>query len=353
MSDLVLRATGLSKRFGDVTAVDRLDLEVHETEILALLGPSGCGKTTALRLFAGLERPDAGTIEVGGLTVAGRDAWIPPERRRVGMVFQEWALFPHLDVRANVAFGVEGPGAAGRVDELLAQVQMRDLASRMPHELSGGQQQRVALARALAPAPAVLLLDEPFSNLDAQLRTEIRGELESVLRATGTTTVFVTHDREEALSLADRVAVMVAGRMRQQGTPRELYEHPVDAVVARLVGDANVVAGVAAGGAVRTPLGSVDVQGVPDGPCEVVLRPERLQVRPRDGGGARVLHVRFYGHDQVVRCRTADGVVLDVRLSEPRPGLRAGAEVDLRIDGIPTVIPAGSPDPPRSGASLS
>ena len=336
MEGRVLRADGLAKRFADVAAVDGVDLDLRDGEILALLGPSGCGKTTALRLLAGLERPDEGTIEVGGVRVAGGGVWVPPERRRVGMVFQEWALFPHLTVRGNVAFGAGSDGR--RVEELLAQVQIGDLAARMPHELSGGQQQRVALARALAPSPAVLLLDEPFSNLDAQLRAEVREEVETVLRSTGTPAIFVTHDREEALSLADRAAVMVAGRIRQTGTPFDLYERPVDATVARLVGDANVMAGTAEGGTIATPIGPIPSAGIPDVPCEVVLRPERLRVRVREGGAARVLHVEFYGHDQVVRCRLPGNTDVEVRLADPRPGLVPGAQVDVEVGGPPTVV---------------
>jgi iron(III) transport system ATP-binding protein len=338
VDDAVVRTTALTKRYGDVVAVNGLDLDVGGAEIFALLGPSGCGKTTALRLVAGLERPDAGTISVGGSTVAGDGTWIPPERRRVGMVFQEWALFPHLDVRANVAFGVDERLAARRVDELMDLVRIGDLGARMPHELSGGQQQRVALARALAPAPAVLLLDEPFSNLDAQLRAHVREEVETVLRETGTPAVFVTHDQEEALSLADRVAVMVAGTIRQVGTPFDVYERPVDAAVARLVGDANVVPGDARAGSVHTPLGRIPSPGTTDGPCDVVLRPERLRVRAEAGGTSRVVHVAFYGDHQSVRCTLPDGTDVEVRLVGPRPELAPGAEVVVELDGPPVVV---------------
>jgi iron(III) transport system ATP-binding protein len=315
-----------------------MDLEVHDREILALLGPSGCGKTTALRLLAGLERPDAGTIALRGRPVAGEGSWVPPERRRVGMVFQEWALFPHLDVRDNVSFGLDGPDVDRRVHELLAQVQLENLASRMPHELSGGQQQRVAVARALAPFPEILLLDEPFSNLDAQLRDEVRAGVKRVLRDTGTPAVFVTHDREEALSLADRVAVMTAGRIRQIGTPFEVYEHPADATVARLVGDANVLPAQALNGVVQTPLGALDDADTVDGPCDVILRPERLRLRVQPGGRARILHVEFYGHDQIVRCRLPEGIDVEVRLTEPLPGLVPGAEVAVELDGPAAVV---------------
>jgi iron(III) transport system ATP-binding protein len=336
-SDVVLSARGLAKAFGSTRAVDGFDLEVRDGEILALLGPSGCGKTTALRLVAGLERPDAGTVEIRGRLVAGAGTWVPPERRRVGLVFQDWALFPHLDVRANVAFGLDG-NPSERVDELLELVHLTGLAHRMPHELSGGQQQRVAVARALAPGPDVLLLDEPFSNLDAQLRTQVRAEVREVLRATGTTAVLVTHDQEEALSIADRVAVMLHGGVRQVGTPFGLYAAPADGRVARLLGEANLLPAVARGGRVAFALGDVDAS-LPDGPCEVLVRPESLRAVADPTGSAHVTHVEFFGHDQLVRCDLADGIALDVRLIGPHPELTPGATVRLELLGAALPLP--------------
>jgi iron(III) transport system ATP-binding protein len=343
MSDVLL-ARALTKRFGPVTAVDALDLDVRDGEILALLGPSGCGKTTALRLIAGLERPDGGTVEIGGRRVAGDGAWVPPERRRVGLVFQDWALFPHLDVRANVAFGLPR-GATARVEELLEMVHLTGLERRMPHELSGGQQQRVAVARALAPSPDVLLLDEPFSNLDAQLRAEVRAEVSDVLRATGTTAVLVTHDQDEALSFADRVAVMLDGRVRQTGTPYDVYATPADGRVARLLGDANLLPASARGGVVTYALGEIEA-GVADGPCEVLVRPEALRAVPDADGAARVAHVEFYGHDQLVRCDLDAGPRLHVRLFGPHPELTPGTRVRLEVRGSAAALPhAGTPLP--------
>jgi iron(III) transport system ATP-binding protein len=334
----VLRVRDLAKSFGPVRAVDGLELDVHEGELLALLGPSACGKTTALRMIAGLEQPDAGSVEIRGRLVTDRDRWVPPEARRVGLVFQEWALFPHLDVWRNVAFGLDG-AADQRVEELLDLVHLRDVAHRMPHELSGGQQQRVAVARALAPRPDLLLLDEPFSNLDAQLRTAVRAEVHEVLRATGTTAVLVTHDQEEALSVADRVAVMRAGRVLQVGTPYELYSAPVDGFVARLVGDANVLEAAAAGGRVSFALGEVDA-AVPDGACEVLVRPESLRAIPDEAGTAVVTRVEFYGHDQLVRCELAGTGGLDVRLIGPHPELAPGTTVRLELTGPAVALPA-------------
>jgi iron(III) transport system ATP-binding protein len=352
MPDLVLRCTGLAKGFGDVVAVDGFELEAEDGELLCLLGPSGCGKTTALRLIAGLERPDDGMVEVAGRPVAGPQTWVPPERRHVGMVFQDWALFPHLDVRGNVAFGLDGE-TRGRVEELLELARLTGLEDRMPYELSGGQQQRVALARALAPSPDVLLLDEPFSNLDAQLRAEVRSEVRQVLRSTGTTAVFVTHDQEEALSIADRVSVMIAGRIRRSGTPFEVYADPVDAGVARLLGQTNLLPARITQGIATTALGELHVPDVPGGAAEVLVRPESLRATPDLAGQARIVEVEFYGHDQLVRCTLGDGTHLDVRLMGPHPELQIGTEVRLEVIGAARVLSEGEEGTPRLRTPMS
>jgi iron(III) transport system ATP-binding protein len=280
---LALRTLSLTKRFGDVVAVDDVTLELRGGEFLGVLGPSGCGKTTLLRLVAGFERPDAGGIEIDGRVVAGPRRHLPPEGRRIGMVFQESALFPHLDVAANIGFGLPRRGRETRVAELVALVGLAGLQQRMPHELSGGQQQRVALARALAPDPALILFDEPFSSLDATLRSQLRGEVRDILRAAGATTLFVTHDQSEALEISDRVAVMRAGRIEQISTPDELYLRPVNRFVAGFVGEANLLPGEVRHGEVQTLVGRfrAGTDALADGArAEVLLRPEQLHMLP-------------------------------------------------------------------------
>ncbi|HUP32947.1 MAG TPA: ABC transporter ATP-binding protein, partial [Gaiellaceae bacterium] len=266
---------GVSKRFGAVRAVDHAQLCVERGEFVALLGPSGCGKTTLLRLIAGFEEPEAGTVEVAGVPVAGEGSWVPPERRKVGMVFQDYALFPHLTVAENVGFGLPRRERKTRVPAVLALVDLCGLGDRYPHELSGGQQQRVALARALAPRPELVLLDEPWSNIDPHLRATMRDELARILRAINVTVVLVTHDREEAFSLADRIALMRNGSVVQEGTPEELYLAPATRWAAEFVGAGNFLPGTLANGVVETPVGLFPAQN-PNGATdvEVLIRPE-------------------------------------------------------------------------------
>jgi len=285
----------VTKAFGKTKVLKGVGLSVALGEIVALLGPSGCGKTTLLRLLAGLERPDSGRIALGGQVVAdGRRLFVAPEKRGVGLVFQDYALFPQRTVGENVAFGLrKSPRAArpSRVAEVLARVDLAGYEARYPHELSGGQQQRVALARALAPSPSVLLLDEPFSNLDAALRRRLRLELGTLLRELRITTVFVTHDQDEALSLADRVAVMAGGLIAQVGSPREVYQRPATEAVAHAVGEVNIVEGHGSAGSVDTLLGTLQGTG-PDGPVRVVLRPEDLGLVDESSEGGAVAEVR-------------------------------------------------------------
>jgi iron(III) transport system ATP-binding protein len=318
---------GASKRFGAVEAVREATLCVERGELVALLGPSGCGKTTLLRLIAGFETPDAGTIELDGSPVAGGGGtWVAPERRRVGMVFQDYALFPHLNVAENVGFGLPRRERAARVPGLLARVDLAGLGERYPHELSGGQQQRVALARALAPAPELVLLDEPWSNVDPHLRDE----LSRVLRPLDVTVVLVTHDREEAFSVADRIALMRVGTVVQEGTPEELYREPASRWAARFVGAANFLPGrLAAGGLVETALGAFSARN-PNGSStvDVLIRPELLELCPDPAGGAEVIGREFRGHDVFYR------VLLDgLELVSQRPSTEVvplGARVSVR-----------------------
>jgi iron(III) transport system ATP-binding protein len=333
----------LHKSFGDVRAVDGLTLHVEEGTIAALLGPSGCGKTTTLRLIAGFERPDAGTIAVDGRTLAGGGEFVAPERRRIGVVFQDYALFPHYDVAGNVAYGLGRRADRSRVAEVLDLVGLGGLADRSVNELSGGQQQRVALARALAPTPELILLDEPFSNLEAGLRERLREEVRDILRAAGVTALFVTHDQEEALSLAEQVAVMRSGRIEQAGTPEEVYSRPASRWVAEFVGEIEVVPGEASEGRVACELGSLPADPSRSGPVDILVRPESIAIGingPASAAEAEVTGRRFYGHDQLVelRLRSSGRTIRSRRLGFP--AWHAGDHVRVWIDGPADVLPA-------------
>ena len=309
-----IEVRGVDKSFGANQVLRRVDLDVAQGSVLALLGPSGCGKTTLLRTIAGLEHLDAGTIRVGGAEVAGPQHHVPPERRRIGMVFQDWALFPHLDVRGNVGYGLpRRERRSGRVEAALELVGLAGMGDRAPATLSGGQQQRVALARAIAPEPSVLLLDEPFSNLDTALRVQVRTELHHLLVELDVTSVFVTHDQEEAFVLGDEVAVMLDGEVIQQATPAELYARPATPWVAGFVGDANLVDADGDGDRVATAIGPVPVGTPARGACTVLVRPEDLTLAP--GGSAVVELTEFYGHDTVYLVRTGAGPTVRVRLA--------------------------------------
>jgi iron(III) transport system ATP-binding protein len=307
----------LHKAFGAVQAVQHATLNAQAGQIVALLGASGCGKTTLLRLIAGFERPDQGKILINGRVVADASAgqFTPPENRHVGMVFQDYALFPHLNVLENIMFGVRARPEIKRTraKEMLALVGLNGLAERLPHALSGGQQQRVALARALAPQPEVLLLDEPFSNLDSALRTQVRTEVRRILKTTGITGLFVTHDQEEALSLADMVAVMIDGQIVQADSPTILYQRPNSPQVARFLGEANFLPGISNGESVDCIFGKIPLhQSLPPGQAILMLRPE--QVLLGEGIPAQVLWQEFYGYSARVGLALPDGESIVARV---------------------------------------
>ena len=325
------RSAGSAEEFGDV--LDGVSLDVPAGRTLALLGPSGCGKTTLLRSIAGLERPSEGTVSIAGELLSGPDRWVPAERRRIGMVFQDWALFPHLSVGKNVGYGLSKLDRVERdvaIEKSLALVGLGGMADRMPATLSGGQQQRVALARALAPKPRVLLLDEPFSNLDTNLRAEVRAEVHHLLLDLGITAIFVTHDQEEAFVLGDRVAVMHAGRIEQIGTPHNIYTAPSSRWVAQFVGEASLLRGSATGRTARTPLGEIKLETELTGVVDVLIRPEQLVVTA-DGRDATVELVEFYGHDAMVYLDLG-GQTVRAR-TEPNVRFRRGDQVSLTYTG--------------------
>jgi iron(III) transport system ATP-binding protein len=342
-----VQARGLRRRFGEVVAVDGVDLDVLPGEMLTVLGPSGCGKTTVLRLIAGLDNPDEGSIDIGGRRVSGVGASVPPERRRVGMVFQDVALFPHLSVHDNVGYGLRrDPDRDVRVRELLELIDLPEAGHRMPHELSGGMQQRVAVARALAPRPEVVLLDEPFSSLDAALRTQLRGDVREILRAAGAAAVFVTHDQDEALTLGDRMAVMVRGRIEQVAPPETVYAEPATPFVATFVGTANLVHGEYRDGLAITRFGVVRLVArgaIGSGRGLVVLRPEHIEVLeapdgPADASSWRILRRRFTGSEILYEVAAPDGERLWVEAGHAVRRLRVGDAVDLRLRDFETVM---------------
>jgi len=313
----MIRTDRVSKRYGTTPAVVEASICVDRGEVVALLGPSGCGKTTLLRLIAGFEAPDAGVVRVAERRVAGNGMWVPPEKRRVGMVFQDYALFPHLTVAENIGFGVPRSTRSARLREIVPRVGLQGLESRYPHELSGGQQQRVALARALAPEPELVLLDEPWSNVDPSLRASLRSEVVALLRALEVTVVLVTHDREEAFSLADRIALMRDGTVVQEGPPETLYLSPASRWAAEFVGAGNFLPGRVRDELVDTPLGAFPANGAYGArTVEVLVRPELVELEPDPEGQGEVVGREFRGHDVFYRVRI-DGLELLTKILHP------------------------------------
>ena len=338
-----LELQAVSKRYGATEAVRDLDLRAHRGELLTLIGPSGCGKSTTLRLIAGLERPTSGTIRIADKVVAG-SSWRAPERRRVGLVFQDHALFPHLDVAANIAFGLHrlgGDQRRARMAEVLDLVRLSPLAGRYPHELSGGEQQRVALARALAPQPAVVLLDEPFSSLDETLRANVRADTVAVLREAETTAIFVTHDQTEALSISDRVLVMREGVVEQADTPVKVFESPATRFVASFMGDADFLPAHDNGVGLVCEIGIVSTRPgwEADEQVDVVLRPHEVAMRRSPDGPAEVVAVEYRGPFVLHTLRLASGRT--VRSWQPhsvRHSVGTRVDVSLVPGEAPTLL---------------
>ena len=311
----IIQCQGITKAFGSTCAVSNVGLALEPGEILALVGPSGSGKSTLLRLMAGFEVPDAGSVTLDGRVVAGQGKWVPPEERGVGMVFQNYALFPHLTVFENVVFGLKGWSRHDRdrrAREVLDMVRLSGLAERYPHQLSGGEQQRVALARSLAPRPVALLLDEPFSNLDTKLRLQLRAEVKDILHSGGVPAVHVTHVQQEALFVGDKVAVMNAGSLEQVGTPEEIFHHPGTRFVAQFVGSADFLAakvteeGLVTEIAVLQPTTPIPVGAE----VEVMVRPDDVGIRPSSNGTGAVVSRAFSGMQYTYGLRLPSGAVV-------------------------------------------
>lgn len=342
-----LRIEGLTKRFDGNSILDGIDLQVESGALLAILGASGGGKTTLLRLIAGFERPDAGMIKIEGVVVESPRTHTLPEQRRIGYLTQEGALFPHLTVEQNIGFGLQKRAdRAARITRMMELVGLPALyARRFPHQLSGGEQQRTALARALAPEPRLVLLDEPFSAIDAALRREIRRSVLEVLKAVGATAVLVTHDQDEALSMGDRVAVLRGGRIAQHDRPASLYRNPVDLAMGQFVGESVLLDGEAHGGRIHCPLGVLTSTQRIDGPVQVLLRPEQIRLVAHATPGsvaADISGIQYFGSDVLVELRLADATPIAARMfSHELPQIQG--RVGVMIVGAVCAFPSSKP----------
>ena len=332
--NLLIRTRSVSKSYDEEQVLSDFNLDVWKGSITGILGSSGSGKTTALRLIAGFDRPDAGIIEMKNEVIVSDEVWLPPERRNIGMVFQDYALFPHLTVEKNIAFGLgKNDLEKGRLKEVIDMCNLSGLINKFPQELSGGQQQRVALARALAPNPEVVLLDEPFTSLDAQMARVLRDEVVELLKNTETTAIIVTHDQEEALSVCDVVSVLEKGKIIQSSTPQEIYLNPVSKTVANSVGDPNILKGFSIDGRVETSLGTF--VSAYEGALDVSIRPECIELKLDSEGSYIVKECTFYGHDQVISFQNSKGEVFRAR-SLPNTIYEAGDKVNIEISEVTT-----------------
>ena len=332
--NLLIRTRSVSKFYDEEQVLSDFNLDVWKGSITGILGSSGSGKTTALRLIAGFDRPDVGIIEMKNEIIVSDEIWLPPERRNIGMVFQDYALFPHLTVEKNIAFGLgKNDLEKGRLKEVIDMCNLSGLINKFPQELSGGQQQRVALARALAPNPEVMLLDEPFTSLDAQMARVLRDEVVELLKNTETTAIIVTHDQEEALSVCDVVSVLEKGKIIQSSTPQEIYLNPVNKTVANSVGDPNILKGFSIDGRVETSLGTF--VSAYEGALDVSIRPECIELNLDSEGSYIVKECTFYGHDQVISFQNSKGEVFRAR-SLPNTIYEAGDKVNIEISEVTT-----------------
>jgi len=332
--NLIIRARSVTKSYGSEIVLSDFNLDVWNGSIVGILGISGSGKTTALRLLAGFDKPDSGIIEMRNRVISSEDTFLPPEERNVGMVFQDYALFPHLNVEKNISFGLSRDEIkSGRLEEVLSMCNLETYRNKFPQELSGGQQQRVSLARALAPRPEVILLDEPFTSLDAHMARDLREEVVSLLRQTETTAIIVTHDQEEALSVCDVVSVLENGSVIQSATPQEIYLNPVSQTVANSVGDPNILKGFSVDGRVETSLGTFVTAY--NGALDVSIRPECIELLLDSDGSYVVKECTFYGHDQVISFQNSKGEVFRAR-SLPNTIYEAGDKVNINISEVTT-----------------
>ena len=332
--NLIIRARSVAKSYGSEIVLSDFNLDVWNGSIVGILGISGSGKTTALRLLAGFDKPDSGIIEMRNRIISSEETFLPPEERNVGMVFQDYALFPHLNVEKNISFGLSRDEIkSGRLEEVLSMCNLETYRNKFPQELSGGQQQRVSLARALAPKPEVILLDEPFTSLDAHMARDLREEVVSLLRQTETTAIIVTHDQEEALSVCDVVSVLENGSVIQSATPQEIYLNPVSQTVANSVGDPNILKGFSVDGRVETSLGTFVTAY--NGALDVSIRPECIELLLDSEGSFIVKECTFYGHDQVISFQNSKGEVFRAR-SLPNTIYEAGDKVNINISEVTT-----------------